>query len=497
MLFAEKNVSQNISDNLSDKIIHIETLGCRLNQIESEGAASVFSDSGFTVKMTGITAREKENENVIIAILNTCTVTAKAEQKARRLIRLLLKKYFNALIIVTGCYAQVNRKEISAIDSRVLVLPGLIKSRLVNVPAMIKSVFAESNKSPSEISEKIKAVLKNSILKNEKEKTSENPFLLSTDTFLHHSRASLKIQDGCNNRCSYCEICIARGSSVSLEAEEVLKRVESLKEAGNKEIVLTTVNIAQYRSEYNGRVIDITGLLELLLKKTNGVSFRFSSLYPQIIDEKFALLLKDARVRPHFHLSVQSGSDEILKKMNRPYGSEAVEKATRILRMTRPDCFLACDIIAGFPGETDEDFEKTLDLVKNSGFTYVHAFPFSPRPDTKAYTMKPKVPEAVTQKRVQKLLDYSVKAKTDYINSVCGTIREAIVETSHSKNVLKEYEGKKIVYAVTDNFLHCIVDCGENEIPESSSVIKIKIVKPLSDMIEKNDEMEALAQLWI
>ena len=503
MQFAEKNVSQNISDNLhNDKIIHIETLGCRLNQIESEGAAGFFSDAGFTVKMSGITAREKQNENVIIAIINTCTVTAKAEQKARRIIRLLLKKYINALIVVTGCYAQVNRKEISAIDERVLVLPGLIKSRLTEVPLMIKALLAEQTQTPFEIYKSIKPVLENSILKNEKSGTSENPFLLSTDTFLHHSRASLKIQDGCNNRCSYCEICLARGSSVSLEAEEVLKRVISLKEAGNKEIVLTTVNIAQYRSEYEGRTLNAAGLLELLLKKTDGVSFRFSSLYPQIIDEHFAELLKDTRVRPHFHLSVQSGSDEILEKMNRPYKAEQVLNAVRLLKKVRPDCFTACDIIAGFPGETDDDFEQTLNLVKECGFTYVHAFPFSPRPGTKAYTMKPKVPESTTQKRVQKLLDYSVKSKVDYVNSICNTVRTAIVETSHSKNVaLKTVDshnaGSDTVFfnAVTDNFLHCKVECPAFKMPEACQEVKIKILKPLEDEIKNNSELEVYAQL--
>ncbi|MBR5932959.1 MAG: tRNA (N(6)-L-threonylcarbamoyladenosine(37)-C(2))-methylthiotransferase MtaB [Treponema sp.] len=499
MLCAVKSVFQNISDK---KTVHIETLGCRLNQIESEGAADFFSKGGFNVVMKGITASDNVDEKVILALINTCTVTAKAEQKARRIMRLLLKKYPSALVLVTGCYAQVAKKEIESIDKRILVLPGRVKSRLIEIPALVNDVInlkktdAELTGGNIQISEKIKKIIENKICLKPVSDTSENPFLLSSDTFLHHSRASLKIQDGCNNRCSYCEICIARGLSVSLDAGEVLNRVLKLKEAGHREIVITTVNAAQYRSEYEGQSIDIAGLLELLLKKTKDVSFRFSSLYPQIIDEKFSELLKDKRVRPHFHLSVQSGSDNVLKNMNRPYKAEQVLKAVMLLKKARPDCFTACDIIAGFPGETDEDFEKTVKLVKECGFTYVHAFPFSPRPNTKAYSMKPHVPEAVTQKRVQKLLDYSVKAKIDYINSICGTVRTAIVETSHSKILKKGIsDGKEIINAVTDNFLHCRVECTKGQLPEAGEEVDIEIILPLEDEIKKNAEMEVHAKL--
>lgn len=495
MLPAVKNVLHSISD----KIIHIETLGCRLNQIESESAASFFSNDGFSVVMKSITSKEKENPNVLLAVVNTCTVTAKAEQKARRIIRLLLKKYPLAVLIVTGCYAQVNKEEIAAIDDRIVVLPGRIKSRLSNVPSLINKIISENNFDKVEFDstdffEKVLFALKKDLLSGEVGDTSEEPFKLSTDTFLHHSRSSIKIQDGCNNRCTYCEICIARGKSISLSVEEVLSRVNKLIESGHKEIVITTVNIAQYRGDYNGTKADFTTLLEVLLKNTKGVSFRISSLYPQIVDDRFCQVIKDERVRPHFHLSVQSGSDEILEKMNRPYKSDVVREACRKLKEVKGNPFLACDIIAGFPTETDEDFEKTMQLLKDCGFTFVHAFPFSPRPNTVAYSMKPKVAEFITGQRVQKLLNFAFEKKIEYINSIKNTKRKAIVETSH--NAAKKY-GTNTFNAVTDNFLHCAVELAPGlEIPPAGSEVVIEIIRPLEDEIKRNEELEAYARLW-
>lgn len=479
-----------------NKKIHIETLGCRLNQIESESVAAFFSDDGFTVAMKSITSKNKEDSDCVLCVVNTCTVTAKAEQKARRIIRLLLKKYPSSIVVVTGCYAQVNKEEISAIDERVVVLPGRVKSRLADVPSIVSSVLIESENNVELIQKKIKEHLESKVLFKPVTDTSENPFKLSTDTFLHHSRSSIKIQDGCNCRCSYCEICIARGKSVSLEVSEVLKQVEKLIAAGQKEIVITTVNIAQYKSEYEGKIVDIAGLLEILLNKTKGVSFRFSSLYPQIVDERLCELIKDERVRPHFHLSVQSGSAEVLLKMNRPYKAQAVIDACNRLKAAKKNPYLACDIIAGFPGERDEDFKATMNLIKECGFTWVHAFPFSPRPNTVAFTMKPKVPEFVTGKRVDELLEYSFESKINYINSLKGTVHKAIVETSHNLNALKIRDGKKVVHAVSDNFLHCVVliDDGK-EIPFAGSEVDVEIVSPLIDEIKRNGEQEVLARL--
>ena len=495
-----------------DYQIHFETLGCRLNQIESESAARFFSDAGFAVHMENISASAEPDENVLVCVVNTCTVTTKAEQKARRTIRLLLKKYPKAVLVITGCYAQVEPEEISKIDSRIAVLPGMNKARLAELPGFLKSYIQKNEFDSAEFA----TALMQSLFKVENtiagsnnssvplnvesgQAVAENPFKLSTDTFLSHSRASLKIQDGCNCQCTYCRIHIARGKSVSLDAQQVINRVLELKRAGQKEVVITTVNIGQYRSVYEGRRIDFTDLLELLLEKTSGISFRLSSLYPEIVDERFAEIIKDERVAPHFHISLQSGSDRILKLMKRPYKVEQVYNAITLLKKAKNNPFIACDIIAGFPGETDEDFEQTMRLAEWAEFAWIHAFPFSARPGTEAYNMKPKIPQSVAGKRVESLLKLACKNKIEYISKLCGTAVTAIAErpfvpkdSKYTDDMLTE---KTYFRAVTSNFLHCIVDpCGQ-EIPCSGAEIRIKIEKVLSDKIADGSEEEAFAKL--
>lgn len=478
----EKNVLQNVSDNLSQKSIHIETLGCRLNQIESESIASFFSNAGFNIIMKSVSASQENRDDVCLCILNTCTVTAKAEQKARRIIRLLLKKYPQSIIAVTGCYAQISPYEIEAIDSRIVSVPGRIKSRFADFPEKLLHASC---------AEEIKSFLSKEVQLKPVEDKPENPFKLSTDTFLAHSRSSIKIQDGCNNRCSYCEICLARGKSVSLDAQKVIERVKELAKTGQKEIVITTVNIANYKGAYKDGFVDFAGLLKLLLEETQDVAFRFSSLYPQIVTPELAQLIKDPRVRPHFHLSVQSGSDAVLKAMARPYKRQAVIDAVKLLRQVKPQAFFACDIIAGFPGETQSDFEDTLQLLKECNFTYVHAFPFSPRPNTAAWSMKPKVPESVRDERVEQLINFACEQKINYIKNMTGKEFDAIAENS-TRAVLSQ----NVINAVLDNFIHVRVKIPLTlKKPAPGQQIKVRITDVLTEEIKKLGEWEAVGVL--
>ena len=214
-----------------NKTIHFETLGCRLNQVESEGAARFFSDAAFSVTMEPFTAKSFD-ESVILCVVNTCTVTAKAEQKARRIIRMLLKCCPNSAVAVTGCYAQLNQKEIMAIDERVCVLGGQHKGSLADLPPLLKNLLEEKpGLSGSEISREIQKIFDKENNSSERNVIT-SPFRLATETFINHSRSSLKIQDGCNCVCTYCRIRLARGKSVSLAASEVIERVKKLEEAG-------------------------------------------------------------------------------------------------------------------------------------------------------------------------------------------------------------------------------------------------------------------------
>lgn len=479
---AEKEQVQNFNNY----IIHIETLGCRLNQIESESIATFFSEVGFSVQMKGIAANAEVSTDVLLCIVNTCTVTQKSEQKARRIIRLLLKKFPNALILVTGCYAQLSSIEINSIDSRIITLGGQVKSRIKLIPQRLCLLLENEFWNPFAL----KQIINDDFVIPPQVKPNfpENSFELSTSSFIAHSRASLKIQDGCNNNCSYCAIHMARGFSVSLPVEEAVKRVQDLEQKGVQEVVITTVNIAQYRSEYNGQVYNFSKLLKLLLESTSNIMFRISSLYPEIVTDEFCNVIKDKRVCPHFHISVQSGSDKILKLMNRTYEKQAVIDACNKIRSVKENPFIACDIITGFPGETEEDFQATLDLCNVCQFAWIHVFPFSERKGTPAVLLKNKVSQDVARKRSSILTDFAINQKIKYIESQKGMIKTAILETLRKPQY--------VYHCVTDNFIHCLINYPKNaqELPPGTKV-QIEIESALVESITKGGEIEAKSKL--
>lgn len=469
--------------------IKIETLGCRLNQIESEAAGRFFLDNDFLVDMSSTTANSVEDKDVCLAILNTCTVTQKAEQKARRIIRLMLKKYPEASVLVTGCYAQLSKEEILKIDPRICVIGGQIKSRIEEVPPLLKASLASewncvafAGKVQNQITDK--TVLKPGF--------PEQAFKLAANSFVAHSRASLKIQDGCNSNCSYCAIHMARGHSVSIDVQTAIDRVMELEALGHSEVVLTTVNIGQYKGKWKDGYCNFTGLLKLLLENTQKIAFRISSLYPEVVTEEFCKVIADKRVRAHFHISVQSGSDSILESMNRAYKADTVINACNRLMKAKENPFLACDIITGFPGETDDDFTQTMNLCKKCNFAWVHAFPYSERPGTVACTLKNKVPQSVSGERAKQITEWAIEQKIKYIESWCGKELDAVLETCKKPAGMNVSNGVYVYHLMTENFIHCEIQ--SPRVLELNKQVKIKIVKPLPDRITKGGEIEALAQ---
>lgn len=470
--------------------IHIETLGCRLNQIESESIAKVFLDLNFDVKMDSLSAKNECDADVKLSILNTCTVTQKAEQKARRIIRLMLEKYPFSLVIVTGCYAQLAEKEISQIDKRVFVIMGQIKSRISAIPAILNEFLQKNEWNPLTFKQELANLTS---VPQEKKFFPENSFKLSASSLLAHSRASLKIQDGCNNNCSYCAIHIARGHSVSLDVQTAIDRVVELENKGYDEVVLTTVNIAQYKGQYKTEYCNFTQLLELLLQNTKYICFRISSLYPEIIDEKFCTVISDNRVQPHFHLSVQSGSNKILQLMNRQYTKDQVINACKMLRKAKNNPFIACDIITGFPGETEQDFNDTKKLCDECQFAWVHSFPFSPRPGTVALKLENKVPNSVSGERSKTLTQWAINQKITYCNQFIGKKLSAIIETVKRPAAISQSKNILIYHAVTENFLHCEI-LSNNELAVSKKV-ELEITEVLSERIKKGGDIEVSAKI--
>lgn len=439
--------------------IHFQTLGCKLNQIETESLAQAFSRCGFTVSDSNPSHITTEG-SPLICIVNTCTVTGKAEQKARRLIRLLIRTWPDTPVLVTGCYAEVEAETIAAIDPAVRVLPGSRKNELPDLPEYLAEQMSAFPGIPT-------ATVIDRFLSIKRH--DPPPFRLSTDNFHFHSRASIKIQDGCNNKCAYCRIRLARGHSVSLPADEVLDRISSIEEAGWNEVVLTGVNLSQYRSDGD----DFADLLARILNRTEHIYIRISSLYPERIDEALLPLLAHERVCPHFHLSVQSGSDRILSLMHRPYTAETVYRAADRLRQVRENPFLACDIITGFPSETDGDFDKTMSMCTDIGFSWIHAFPFSPRPGTEAFSMENPVPERIAGERVARLSVLAEKNRTEYRKYWADRILPAIVETE---------TGEKGTTVLTTNYLSLTIP--EKGLKRGSRV-RIRVTGPDSGVLEK------------
>ncbi|AEF85833.1 2-methylthioadenine synthetase [Treponema primitia ZAS-2] len=510
--------------------VEIHTLGCKLNQLESESIAESFRREGFPVHAGDAAADEAAEAQGLpaLALINTCTVTSKSEQKARRLIRKALKDHPQGCVIVTGCYAQVEAEAIAALETasprRLFVVSGDNKSLLLDLPRQLRVTCNEVSHdaspdplSPAELSRLLETCLKgNTAAAPEPSQPAasaapgaapepprsaavpgtipEPPrlagvpwavpdlplppaFRFNVKEFSFHSRPFLKIQDGCNHACSYCRVSIARGPSVSLDPETVLSRLRELEASGHGEAVLTGVNLNQYEANTGSQSTSLGDLLEYLLANTRTIAIRLSSLEPDCLTEPFLRVLAHDRIRPHFHLSVQSGSPLVLERMRRPYGPEAVESAIRRLRSLRDDPFLACDIITGFPGETPAEFEKTRELCQKADFAWIHAFPYSPRPGTPAYAFKDHIPEREAVSRVEALIALARQGRAAYISRQAGKTVDAIVEESP---VTMESQGcTSFVSALSENYLHLKLPLEADQPPLSpGSVLRCRILEP-------------------
>ena len=387
--------------------IALFTLGCKLNQCESEGVADAFDSHGFTVV--------SPSEEADLYIVNTCTVTSKAEQKARRMIRKFAAMDSHPVVLVTGCYAQMDPDDVAALADRLIVVPLERKANLLQLPAYLQPLLQANISLHEGITSFIEA--------SAEEESS--PFDYKAITFQYHARAFLKIEDGCDNACSYCRVTLARGDAVSLPTDEVVKRCLDIEREGYREIVFTGVNITAYRSgEY-----DLPGVLKLTLDALSpGTRIRLSSLEPDMITDRLIEVCADARVQPHFHLPIQTASPKLLATVNRVYDLEAASAQIRKLAAVKDDPFLAADIITGLPGERDEDALATREYLIQTGFSQVHVFPFSPRPGTALHDAKGKVPEYLRDERAKELRDLSAVLYRRYTGRWDGKEVEAVIE---------------------------------------------------------------------
>jgi threonylcarbamoyladenosine tRNA methylthiotransferase MtaB len=385
--------------------VGFHTFGCKLNQHETEALASTFLRDGFAV------VRAKDDADLYV--VNTCTVTSTGDHKARALVRALVREHAGVPVVVTGCSSQLEAGSLSAIGPDVVVVGQDRKSRLLGLPGLLQRMAGGP----------VRAKTVRDWLESDAASPAD-PFAFRIAGVAFHTRAFLKVQDGCDCRCAYCRVPLARGPSVSLGADEAARRAADLEERGFREIVVTGVNITAWREADAGPA----QLLERLLAATRRARIRVSSLEPESVDEGLAAVLADPRVCPHFHLPVQSGSDRVLASMGRRYPAAAVVRAVELLRRTKGDPFVAADILVGFPGETDDEFTLTHALVRDLGFSQLHVFPFSARPGTRAFGMRPRVPERVSRERAAALGEASRGLAEAYRDRWTGRDVEVLLE---------------------------------------------------------------------
>lgn len=391
------------------------TLGCKLNQSESEALAGTFVESGLR---TGPLSGKAD-----ILVVNTCTVTSKSEQKARRVIRKFARENPASLIIITGCYAQLDEGGLSDMDPAAIVVPMDTKHLLMELPEIITS--------HTDIDDQLEAVKEFLVLGAGGHKSrSQNRFRFFNEIQTFHSRAFLKIQDGCNNFCAYCRVPLARGHSVSLDPPAVIQRAHAFYQAGFHEIVITGVNICSY----NAGGYDLADIVSKVLADVPGIRVRLSSIEPDRIDAKLRALFEHDRLCPHYHIPLQTASDKLLANMGRLYTSSEAMNAVQSLLEINKNAFLAYDIICGLPGETRQDFEQTSTFIEATKPAALHVFKYSPRPGTRAGRMPGQVPDAVKKERSSRLSQISGEYLEDFKRAQNGTIVRGLVETSKDQS---------------------------------------------------------------
>ena len=368
----------------------IYTLGCKVNTYESNVMRDALLNKGYFE----VDLKEKAD----ITIINTCTVTNTADSKSMKVIRQAIRRNENAIIVVCGCLVQNKKEEVSKIDGVDIVIGNINKSKIVD--------YIEKY-----IEEKKQEVDVRNIMD-----TNFEPMMLNN---FNKTRAFVKIQDGCNNFCSYCIIPYTRGNVRSKDKQSVLKEIQLLVDEGHKEVVLTGIHTGNYGAEFAD--YKFADLLKDIVKIDKLERLRISSIEITEINDDVMKVIKENNILvDHMHIPLQSGSDAVLKRMNRKYDKEYFINKIKKLRKIRPNISITTDVIVGFPGETEEEFEETIETIKKIKFTKLHVFPYSKREGTKAAIMDGQVDENIKKKRVKILLQLSKELEYNYMEKFIG-----------------------------------------------------------------------------
>lgn len=414
------------------KVVRFVTLGCKVNQYETNAMAQKFLEKGYQI----IEEITPENEDIKpdICIINTCTVTNMSDRKSRQMLRRMKEKNPSTIVVAVGCYAQVAKNELAKIPEIDLVLGNNEKVEIVK-----------------HVEEYINNHINNVELDDVMYSKEFSDF--GDVTYTEKTRAVIKIQDGCDRFCSYCIIPYARGRVRSRKPESIISEITQIASKGIKEVVITGIHIASYGKDFamskdnkltNYRLID---LLEEINEIQGIQRIRLGSIEPLLITVEFVERLKRLeKICHHFHLSLQSGCDETLKRMNRRYTTEQFKEIVRLLRGAYSDVNLTTDIIVGFPGETDEEFNKTYQFLKEIKFYKMHIFKYSPRKGTKAAVMPNQINGDIKEERSKKLIELSDRNEIEYNKSYIGKNVEVLFEEEkdgmykgHTQNYIMVY----------------------------------------------------------
>lgn len=375
------------------------TLGCKVNTYETEVNIEMFKEAGYEIVPF--------NEEADVYVINTCSVTNQSDVKSRKIIREATKKNKDAIVVVMGCYSQIKYLEASKIPGVSIVIGTNNKSNILELINEYKKTG--------------KQIVRIFDLKDVK---FEN---MNLNKYENHTRAFVKVQDGCNNFCTYCIIPYSRGNVRSKEKNLVIKEISTLAHNGYKEVVLTGIHTGHYGLDL--KEYDFSDLLREIEKIDGLERIRISSIEIMELNDKFIETLKNSKkIVNHIHIPLQSGSNEILKKMNRRYNMDEFISKINEIRSIRPNIAITTDVIVGFPGETEELFNETVESIKKIKFAEMHVFPYSRREGTLASAMPNQVDGNVKKERVRKLISLSEELKNEFYKSLIGTEEELLVE---------------------------------------------------------------------
>jgi len=400
------------------KSVALHTLGCKLNYSETSAMERMLEKDGFIKK--------DFTEEADVYVINTCSVTENADKECRQLVRRIQKKAPQSTVVITGCYAQLKPQEVSSIEGVDLVL-GVAEK--FNISAHLKEfVKGDSSKICSCDIEEVSG-------------------FNSSFSINNRTRTFLKVQDGCDYNCSFCTIPMARGKSRSNTINNVLLEIKKIADAGVKEIVLTGINLGDFGKDGNGNKTG-NNFYDLLkaIEDTVGVErYRISSIEPNLLTgDIIQLVASSQKIMPHFHIPLQSGSNKILASMRRRYKRELYTEKVTLIKELMPDCAIGVDVITGFPGETNEDFDDTVTFLDDLDVSYFHVFTYSERDDTHALRIRPKVPVSIRNTRTKILRNLSYKKSQHFTANHYGQIRKVLFEGGHKNGLMEGY---------TDNYI--------------------------------------------